>query len=101
MKIRLSVLGLLFCTCLPVLATSPFPADVTKFVEQRDGCDHFRGEYPYDEERAQFLQKNLKELCTGTDKKLAQLKKKYKTRSDIINKLSDYEPQIETGGKNP
>ena len=77
------------------------PIDVERFIEQRDGCDHFRGEYPYDDERRKFMQRNLQELCTGTDKTLAQLRKKYKTRPDVIDKLNDYEPQIELSRKNP
>lgn len=99
MKIRLSLL--LLSTSLPVFAATPFPADVEKFVEQRDGCDHFRGEEPYDEERRQFLLKNLTALCSGTDKKLAQLKKKYKKSPEVVNKLNGYEAKIETGSKNP
>jgi hypothetical protein len=38
---------------------NPLPEDVTAFVERRDGCDHFRGEYPYDEDRRKFLHKNM------------------------------------------
>ena len=72
-----------------------WPADVASFIEQRDLCDHFRGEEPYDEERRKFLEKNIIELCTGTDSELANLKKKYQGNSAVIERLSVYEENIE------
>ncbi|MNR77801.1 hypothetical protein D3C72_84840 [compost metagenome] len=97
MRLKLICLLLLSSTALPVLAQHKFPADVARFVEKRDGYDHFRGEEPYDEERKQFLIKNINALCTGTDAKLAQLKKKYAQRAAIMRKLNDYDAQIEDG----
>ena len=75
------------------------PVDVAKFMERRDGCDHFRGEDPYDEERRKFLAKNMKALCTGTDRQLARLKSKYKGNASVMEKLNGYEPRIEARGK--
>lgn len=75
----------------------PYPEDVRNFIEVRDGCDHFRGEPPYDEERRQFLLKNIEELCTGTDQTLSKLKNKYKENQKISIKLSEYEENIEIG----
>ena len=72
-----------------------WPADVAAFIEKRDLCDHFRGEEPYDEERRKFLEKNIIELCTGTDKKLSALKEKYRGNSAVIERLSIYEEDIE------
>jgi hypothetical protein len=71
------------------------PDDVASFIEKRDGCDHFRGEEPYDEARRSFLVKNINELCTGTDKELSDLKSKYKESAEIQEKLSGYEEDIE------
>ena len=71
------------------------PEDVAQFVEERDLCDHFRGEEPYDEERREFLNRNMNELCTGTDKKLAELRDKYMNDAVIIKALSVYEDDIE------
>ena len=56
------------------LAEGVLPRDVARFVTARDRCDHFRGEYPYDEERRRFLDKNMRTYCVGTDKQLAALK---------------------------
>ena len=86
-----------FAPCYSAAAdqTDEWPADVATFIEQRDLCDHFRGEEPYDEERRKFLEKNIVELCTGTDSKLANLKEKFRGNSAIIERLSLYEEDIE------
>jgi hypothetical protein len=84
---------------LQVSAAANFPADVRKFIDRRDGCDHFRGEEPYDEERRKFLNKKMKNLCAGTDKQLARLKRKYRQNVKIIKKLNEYEEVIEHHGK--
>ena len=72
-----------------------FPAEVTSFMVDRDGCDHFRGEEPYDAERAAFLEENIRELCTGTDAKLARLRARYANDPDVIAALANYEDQVE------
>lgn len=72
------------------------PPDVERFVQRRDLCDHFRGEEPYDAERRAFLEKRIRKFCTGTDAKLAALKRKYKGRSDVMAKLSEYETTSES-----
>jgi hypothetical protein len=71
------------------------PADVARFVERRDLCDHFRGEEPYDAERREFLEKRMREYCTGTDAQLAALRRKYKGKSEVVTKLSEYEAKVE------
>ena len=76
-------------------AAAELPMDMAAFVERRDACNHFRGEETYDAERAAFVEKKLIELCTGTDKELAQLKEKYACVSELLPKLNEYETQIE------
>lgn len=68
---------------------------LSNFIEKRGGCDHFRGEYPYDEERQKFLEEKIKELCTGTDSQLSDLKKQNATDPIAMAKLNKYEAQIE------
>lgn len=101
MRMKFLCLLLLTSTSLPSWAQAKLPVDVARFIEKRDGCDHFRGEEPYDEERRQFLLKNMNELCKGTDARLAQLKRKYAGRPAIVGKLDDYEKRIETGNSKP
>ncbi|WOE75154.1 hypothetical protein [Alterisphingorhabdus coralli] len=71
------------------------PADVRRFIVRRQGCDHFRGEPPYDEQRAEFLAARIEETCTGTDAELAGLRRKYRDDGAIITALSDFEDSIE------
>jgi hypothetical protein len=78
-----------------VYSTENLPDDISQFIEQREGCDHFRGEYPYDEERRIFIEENLIELCTGIDASLAKLKEKYRANEVVLQKLSVYETDIE------
>lgn len=72
------------------------PLDVISFLDRREGCDHFRGEEPYDEERRKFLLEKMHELCDGTDNQLDQLKRKYSTLPNVMTKLNSYELRIES-----
>lgn len=72
-----------------------FPAEVTTFMVDRDGCDHFRGEEAYDAERAAYLEQSIRDLCTGSDAKLANLRRRYGEDSDVIAALGNYEDRIE------
>ena len=93
------VIAVLLITLIPTLSRADsgpaLPDDVAKFVARRDLCDHFRGEEPYDAERRRFLEKNLSEYCTGTDRELAALKGKYRAHEAVIRKLGTYEETIE------
>jgi len=93
--------------CSHAIAVGPIPTDVRSFIDQRDGCDYFRGE-PWDSgnepeaiERREFIIQNIKKLCAGTDKRLAGLRKKYRNNFKIISRLRSYEDRIELseGGK--
>lgn len=83
-----------FLACLAT-AQNRFPAEVERFIERRGQCDHFRGEEPYDPERRKFLQQRMLEFCVGTDKQLAGLKQKYRSNKAVIERLNQYEAQIE------
>jgi hypothetical protein len=79
-------------------AHSKLPRDITQFMERRDACDHFRGEEPYDAARRKFLEDKMRQVCLGTDRKLAALKLKYKNQAKVLVKLGEYEPRIESAG---
>ncbi|MDX8388290.1 MAG: hypothetical protein R8M46_07140 [Ghiorsea sp.] len=89
------LLATFFLVFIPNTWGIELPYEVVQFIEKRDSCDHFRGEYPYDKERRVFLYKNMVELCSGTDKELADLKKKHNSNSDVMKALSVYENTIE------
>lgn len=74
---------------------TPFPEEVTRYMVDRDGCDHFRGEEAYDAERRAYLQENIAELCTGTDVRLAVLRQRYAHDPAVMSALSGYENRIE------
>lgn len=73
----------------------PFPQEVTSFMVDRDSCDHFRGEEPYDSERRVFLMESIAELCAGTDGKLAVLRRRYAGDPAVTAALHGYEDHIE------
>jgi len=77
------------------LAQPQWPADLARFIERRDACDHFRGEDPYDQERREFLNQKMTALCVGTDEELSRLKSKYRNDQRVVSKLNEYEAQIE------
>ncbi len=95
MKVHAVILLILSGAALASPVTELLPSDIAAFVEERDLCDHFRGEEPYDEERRQFLEKNIVELCTGTDARLSSLKKKYHGNQSVLTLLAEYEVDIE------
>jgi cytochrome c556 len=74
---------------------APLPAEVRAFVEKRDGCDHFRGEDPYDAERAKQIDAELTRLCTGTDAELARLRRVHARNKAVMQALAGYEDRVE------
>lgn len=79
-----------------VAATAaPFPREVTQFMVARDGCDHFRGEAPYDAERRAYIAENVAELCHGSDATLAMLRRRYASNPSVTAALHSYEDRIE------
>lgn len=70
-------------------------AEARNFIIRRQGCDHFRGEDGYDEERQKFLNEQMEQLCTGTDAQLAKLRSRYADSPATIKALADFENCIE------
>lgn len=97
--------ALVVCVTLLALqasATEKLPADVRDFIADREGCDHMRGEVPDppDKQRMQELEREIRKICTGTDRKLARLKRKYASNRPVMKRLREFEPTIEEGSKN-
>ena len=82
---------------LPLQAADQLPREVQKFIEQRDTCEHFRGEIPDPEEmeRMREVSLQIEQYCRGTDQRLASLKKKYRSSAAVQRRLAQYEPSIE------
>ncbi|MCC2954680.1 hypothetical protein LK542_03505 [Massilia sp. IC2-477] len=99
MRLMVSVVFVLVClgASSAIAAEEKLPTDVAKFVAKREGCDHFRGEMPDppDKQRMREVNQEIRKLCTGTDKKLAQLKRKYANNPVVMQRLSEFEEKIE------
>ena len=94
----LCILALL-CICVPASGTDALPKDVSSFLKLRESCDHWRGEYGYDEERQADINWSVCQSCPRTDAKLAKLKHKYRGNEKVLEKLNKLEPEIEPKDK--
>jgi hypothetical protein len=103
-RITVPLWFLLSVISLAARAEERLPPDVQSFIEQRDICDHFRGE-PYDgpaagdtaeqRQRREFVIASQQKYCKGTDKRLAELKRKYRDDSQVLDRLNGYDEQVE------
>lgn len=76
---------------------SELPPEVSKFISDRDLCDHFRGEdFEGSSERAIFVRDSLDIYCSGTDSRLAALKRRFNKQKNIMELLEKYEENIES-----
>ncbi len=98
MYVHSAVLIIGLATISSGLATGvpDYPSDVEEFIDRREICDHFRGEEPYDADRAKFLADQIKETCSGTDKELRNLKQRYEGDDTIMQILNRFEEEIES-----
>lgn len=96
---RFLCLFTLLCICVPSLAADALPKDVSSFLKLRELCDHWRGEYGYDEERQADINWSICQSCPGTDAKLAKLKRQYSGQENILAKLNELESEIEPKDK--
>lgn len=94
--------ALLLCgiTTVSVAGSRVLPKEVKDFVAERNICDHFRGESfegssPEQVERRKFIADSLDIYCSGTDRRLAALKRRYKSNPAAMRKLNQYEERIE------
>jgi hypothetical protein len=69
--------------------------DYSQFTARRDLCNHFRGEEAYDAARAREIAAGVKRYCTGTDRELRQLRKKYARNPNVLEQLKRYEDSVE------
>lgn len=92
---RLVCLFVLLIAAGVAVAVDSLPKDISRFIAQREACDHWRGEYGYDEQRQADIDAAVCQTCVGTDERLARLKQKYKGKKDILSKLEELEPDIE------
>jgi len=84
---------------LSALADPQLPHDVSRFIERRESCDHWRSERGYDGERQAEIDWAVCQSCPGTDSELAHLKEQYQGQAAVQEKLAQYEPNVEPANK--
>ena len=102
-RLRMRNLLVLFSllAAVPVSASEArLPSEVEAFIADRNTCDHFRGEptegsRPEQMKRREFIIESIEIYCSGTDRRLAALKKRYRDNSAVMKRLSQYEENIE------
>jgi hypothetical protein len=78
-----------------------YPHEVRAFIDQRDSCDHFRGEpvpEPADDpggERRREIETALRKLCTDSDAELLRLRTRYRDDADVSAALETVQSRIE------
>lgn len=93
---RAVTIALLFYVGAAWADPAQLPKEVQRFIDRREGCDHMRGEDgDGDQQRQKEILRELDRYCTGTDKALARLRKKYAENPAVIARLKDFEDVIE------
>jgi hypothetical protein len=65
------------------------PKQVKLFNKRQIDCNHWAGEEPYDKERAKEINAAITKLrCDALDRDEKRLRKKYKTRPNVINSIN-------------
>ena len=76
------------------------PDEVTRFLSERKTCEHFLGE-PVEgrtlkqRERRDFVADSIDIYCSGTDKRLAALKRRYAKDASVMSVLNVLEDKVE------
>ena len=100
LKFAACLIFLAACSHASALTPPRLPSEVRAFIEERNLCDHFRGEpsegdSPEEVERRQFLIDSLDIYCAGTDRRLAALKRRYKANPAVMRRLNEFEEHLE------
>ncbi len=100
---QISLLLMIACLALSACAHHAPRRELAQFLQDRDLCDHFRGEIPDppDALRANEVAESIEKYCTGTDEDLRALKSQYANDAEAMLQLSRYEDSIEVGDSNP
>jgi len=98
--VRAFVVTCCLMIAIPAHADDALPPEVERFIQDRDACDHFRGEpaegdSPAQIERRNFIIESLEIYCPGTDRRLAALKQRYTDNPEVMKRLNLYEERIE------
>ena len=95
----MTVLAAILLLSSSVSATS-LPDEVVAYIRGRELCEHlrrepFEGQTPERIERREFLRQSVEIHCSGTDRRLAALKLRYKENAAALLLPGKYEPLSE------
>lgn len=84
--------------------TPALPPEIQSYIEERELCEHFReepadGGTPEQNERREFVRESIEIYCSGTDRRLAALKKRHAGNPAVQSRLEKYEPTVEASCK--
>lgn len=74
-----------------VAPRADWPTDVRVFIEEHEACMHWATEDPYNEQRRKEIAAGVERDCRGVDRKLGELRNKYKDEGAIRRRLAEFE----------
>lgn len=60
------------------------PSDVQHYFDAEESCTHWRGEYPFDDDRAKEIKDAIEASCKDRSTERTSLRKKYQANPDIV-----------------
>lgn len=74
--------------------TATLPADVAQFIEARETCEHFLGEFVGDPaiDGPRGINQQIDEACVGLDEQLLALNEKHQHNKVVVAALAEFEP---------
>jgi hypothetical protein len=95
MRCRYLVIFSVFCATYALASDDPLaslkkgqPKDVSELIDRLVGCNHWRGEEPYDAERKQEISSAMADLkCARLAKDVAATRKRYANKPSTIKAL--------------
>ena len=94
----LRLLGVVYVLGVVGCAASLNKKDLELFLNNREICDHLRGEIPEpsDAERLKEVISDINKYCAGTDQQLKALKRRYADDPEVMATLNSFEEHIES-----
>ena len=70
------------------------PHEVRRFLNRYDECEHWRGEEAPqgDKQRANEIAQGATRACAGNDRRMAELRRRYRNQPAVVDALSKLEP---------
>jgi hypothetical protein len=87
MKKRVAIFLLMTMAVAPALAAA-ISHDVARYLDRREGCNHWAGEEGYDDARRAEINKAIDELkCTALDRDERSLRHRYRHNPAVLRQI--------------